>query len=87
MHKWTNLKTESHGEVSILQPEASLPAIDPTLLNFNQYQAYDIIKWHLDQPLSGNEPPPLTMVKEEQVNQRLSRQLHKHLHRGELSTC
>ena len=26
---------ESHGEVSILQPEASLPAIDPTLLNFD----------------------------------------------------
>ena len=26
---------ESHREVSMLQPEASLPAIDPTLLNFN----------------------------------------------------
>ena len=53
---------ESHGEISMLQPAASLPAIDPTLLNFDQYWAYNNIQWHLDQTLSGNKSPPLRMI-------------------------
>jgi hypothetical protein len=53
---------QSHGEVSILAPEASLPAVDPALLRSDQFRAFDIITWHLDQTLSGNEPPPLRMI-------------------------
>ena len=49
-------------EVSILTPKASLPAVDPTLLRSDQFCAFDIITWHLDQTLSGNELPPLWMI-------------------------
>ncbi|KAJ7187075.1 hypothetical protein C8R46DRAFT_807835, partial [Mycena filopes] len=28
----------------------------------DQRRAYDIIVWHLDQNLAGNEPPPLRML-------------------------
>ena len=58
----TEIESESHGEVSILAPEASLLAVDPALLKFDQFHAFDIITWHLDQTLSGNEPPPLRMI-------------------------
>lgn len=58
----TESESDSHGEVSILAPEASLPAVDPVLLKFDQFRAFDIITWHLDQTLSGNEPPPLRMI-------------------------
>ena len=30
-------ESDSHGEVSILAPEASLPAVDPALLKFDQF--------------------------------------------------
>ena len=58
----TESESDSHGEVSILAPEASLPAVDPALLKFDQFRAFNIITWHLDQTLSGNEPPPLRMI-------------------------
>ena len=42
--------------------EASLPPIDPSMLKEDQYRAYDIITSHLDQTLSGHNPPPLRML-------------------------
>ena len=58
----TETENDPHGEISILAPEASLPAVDPALLKFDQFCAFDIITWHLDQTLSGNELPPLWMI-------------------------
>ena len=49
-------------EVSILAPESSLPPVHPSHLKFDQFRAYDIITWHLDQRLSGLYPPPLRMI-------------------------
>lgn len=31
-------------------------------LNAEQYRAYDIVLWHLEQTLAGANPPPLCMV-------------------------
>jgi len=42
--------------------EASLLPIDPSMLKEEQYRAYDIVTGHLDQSLSGREPPPLRML-------------------------
>jgi hypothetical protein len=39
-----------------------LSAADPSDLNIDQRRAYDIIIWHLEQTLAGNEPPPLRMI-------------------------
>ena len=33
----TESESDSHGEVSILAPEGSLPAVDPALLKFDQF--------------------------------------------------
>ena len=45
-------------EVSILAAKACLPPVDPSKLKADQFQAYDIIAWHLEQTLGGMEPPP-----------------------------
>ena len=42
--------------------EASITAIDPPQLKLDQFCAYNIIMWHLDQMLAGNKPPPLRMI-------------------------
>jgi hypothetical protein len=42
--------------------ESALTAVDPALLKPDQFRAYDIIVWHLDQTLAGKEPPPLRMI-------------------------
>ena len=63
--EWLLDHTETQGcepEVSVLAAEASLPPVDPSLLKFDQFQAYDIIRWHLEQWLLGEDPPPLHMI-------------------------
>jgi len=42
--------------------EVALTAVDPALLKPDQFRAYDIIVWHLDQTLAGKAPPPLRMI-------------------------
>jgi len=39
--------------------EQALSAVDPSQLKDNQFQAYNIITWHLKQNLAGRNPPPL----------------------------
>ena len=39
-----------------------LPPIDPSMLKDNQFWAYDIVTWHLDQTLGRAKPPPLRML-------------------------
>jgi hypothetical protein len=39
-----------------------LEAVDPSMLNNEQRRAYDVVMWHLDQTLSGKNPPPLRMI-------------------------
>ena len=63
--EWISDPTQTQGgkpEVSILAAEASLPPVDPSLLKFDQFWAYDIIRWHLEQQLSGEDLPPLHMI-------------------------
>lgn len=63
--EWISDPTQTQGgkpEVSILAAEASLPPVDPSLLKFDQFWAYDIIRWHLEQRLSGEDLPPLHMI-------------------------
>lgn len=42
--------------------EASLTPVDPSMLRYDQFRAYDIITWHLDQTLAGRKIPPLQML-------------------------
>jgi len=42
--------------------EAALAPVDPSMLQYDQFRAYDIIVWHLDQTLVGRNPPPLQML-------------------------
>jgi len=42
--------------------EVGLTAVDPALLKPDQFHAYNIIVWHLDQTLAGQAPPPLHMI-------------------------
>ena len=57
---------DSGGTVSLVSSnttaESSLPSVDPSELNLDQFHAYDIITWHLDQTLAGLKPPPLWMI-------------------------
>ncbi|THG92702.1 hypothetical protein EW026_g8293 [Hermanssonia centrifuga] len=39
-----------------------LAAADPAMLKPAQFRAFDIIRWHLNQTLSGHEPPPLRLI-------------------------
>ena len=50
--------TEPTMEVS----EQALTSINPSMLKDDQYRAYDIITWHLDQTLAGANPPPLRFI-------------------------
>jgi hypothetical protein len=42
--------------------EASITAVEPSELKLDQFHAYNIIVWHLDQTLAGNKPLPLRMI-------------------------
>ena len=57
---------DSGGTVSLVSSnttaESSLPSVDPSELNLDQFCAYDIITWHLNQTLAGLKPPPLRMI-------------------------
>ncbi len=51
--------------VGLLEPQGSedaLPPVDLASLRADQFRAFDIISWHLDQTLAGNDVPPLRMV-------------------------
>lgn len=62
----TDVPTDTSGQVSIIPPnetsESSLPAVNPSQLKPDQFRAYDIIAWHLDQTIAGKNPPPLRMI-------------------------
>ncbi|RDX46831.1 hypothetical protein OH76DRAFT_1355375, partial [Lentinus brumalis] len=45
-----------------LGPEEALPPVNVADLRADQFRAYDIIAWHLEQTLSGQHPPPLRMI-------------------------
>lgn len=53
---------EVGGVVTPILPEVELDAVDPSELRPDQRRAYDIMKWHLDKVLNGEDPPPLWMV-------------------------
>ena len=42
--------------------EEPLSAVDASELRYDQFCAYNIITWHLDQTLAGANPPPLRML-------------------------
>ncbi len=42
--------------------EDALPPVDVACLRDDQFRAFDIITWHLDQTLAGNAVPPLRMI-------------------------
>ena len=46
----------------LIRPEEALSAVEPEMLNVDQRCAYDIITWHLDRTLAGQQPPPLRML-------------------------
>ena len=58
--------SEDRGQVAVLDNSASsesaLNAVDVKDLKADQFRAYDIIAWHLDQTLAGNKPLPLRMI-------------------------
>ena len=50
-------------QVSILPSKASIsPVTNPLLLKQDQFHTYNIISWHLEQTLAGENPPPLWMI-------------------------
>jgi PIF1-like helicase len=49
-------------DTNIFGPEAPLMPVDVSNLDAEQFQAYDIIRQHLEQTLAGNSPPQLRMV-------------------------
>ena len=58
--------SENRGQVELMIEDAtseqSLSAADPQNLKPDQYRAYDIITWHLEQTIAGKKPPPLRMI-------------------------
>ena len=42
--------------------ETALAPVDPSMLRYDQFRAYDIVTWHLDQTLAGRKPSPLQML-------------------------
>jgi len=46
--------------------ENALLPVNPLQLKTDQCHAYDIVIWHLDQTLSGANPPPLQMILHEE---------------------
>ena len=64
LDEMTNAITEEPG-ISYLQEhraEEVLSAVDPSMLHYDQYRAYNIITGHLQDTLAGREPPPLRML-------------------------
>lgn len=64
VRRLTDVPTDTSGtsgQVSIMPcneaSELSLPAVNPSQLRPDQFHAYDIITWHLDQTLAGKNPP------------------------------
>ena len=49
-------------EVTVLSPEEPLSSASVQELNDDQYRAYNIITQHLQETLSGRDPPPLKMI-------------------------
>src|ERR1700683_5680012 len=58
--------SEDRGQVELMIKDAtseqSLSAADPQNLKPDQYCAYDIITWHLEQTMASKKPPPLRMI-------------------------
>lgn len=54
--------TSASSITQLLRPEEALSAVEPDMLNIDQRRAYDIITWHLDRTLAGQQPPPLRML-------------------------
>ncbi|KAL4062351.1 hypothetical protein J3A83DRAFT_4194772 [Scleroderma citrinum] len=48
-----------HPSLAIEKSEAVITSADPSMLTNDQFRAYDIIAWHLDQMLAGAKVPPL----------------------------
>ena len=42
--------------------EVFLTPVDPSLLCYDQFRAYNIITWHLDRTLAGEKTLPLRMI-------------------------
>lgn len=55
----TNTEVNSAENTRIFASEPALPAISTAELKQDQYCAFDIVVWHLEETLSGREPPPL----------------------------
>ena len=53
---------ETTESIERLASEAALAPVDPSMLKPDQFRAYDIVLWHLDQTLAGCNPPPLRMI-------------------------
>lgn len=49
-------------QVEHVGPEIALTAVNPSELRRDQYRAFDIITWHLEQTIAGADPPPLRMI-------------------------
>ncbi|THG93633.1 hypothetical protein EW026_g7654 [Hermanssonia centrifuga] len=45
-----------------VQAAGTLLAASPATLKDEQFRAFDIMRWHLNETLSGNDPPPLRMI-------------------------
>ena len=54
--------TGAVSQITVEVSEALITAADPSQLKLDQFHAYDIITWHLDQTLAGNKPLPLRMI-------------------------
>ncbi|PSS19942.1 hypothetical protein PHLCEN_2v3115 [Hermanssonia centrifuga] len=55
----------SRARVEVSSPLAQpgiFHAADPSILKDDQFRAFDIVRWHLEQVLSDKTPPPLRMV-------------------------
>ena len=89
------MSDEEDAGVSYLDPgdasEEPLSAVDASELRYDQFCAYDIITWHLDQTLAGANPPPLRMLIHgeglEQANPRTFRLRRNILVTGQQDTC
>ena len=64
LDKMSNTIAEEPG-ISYLhesRAEEALSAVDPSMLRYDQFRAYDIITGHLQETLAGRNPPPLRML-------------------------
>ncbi|THG93310.1 hypothetical protein EW026_g7890 [Hermanssonia centrifuga] len=49
-------------QVSPQETPGILNAASPATLRDEQFRAFDIMRWHLNETLAGNDPPPLRMI-------------------------